>query len=366
MPDSSMTEADQITGTPHPRFAKHLYGQDKTSKKFLQSYNNQLLHHAWLIGGQKGVGKATLAWKIAKFLLELGLSSHSRKHDTLDIEIDRLLDARINALSEPALLLIRREFDPKKKRTQHVISVDNIRVMSESIGYAIPDNKLRIVVIDSIEELNENAANAFLKLLEEPPPRTYFFLISHSPHTVLPTIRSRCQIVHCDHLQPDDQINVLAQLQFKNSEHHSHAISLSNGSVGNAIAILNFGGIDLYQSIVNMFQHPQQIEHPQALALQAMAGNQKNKEEYTLLVYLIDQFLSRLVKVGVMGTLDSEIFPGELALLQKLSPSPFKATQWATEYSKFKFINDEYIKGNIDSYSHVFELFNDISRKAFV
>ena len=357
-------ETDQTLGTPHPRFSKRVLGQERTGEKFLKAYFNQKLHHAWMITGQKGIGKATLAWRMAKFLINFNSKTNSMGSINLETEIDSSLDSRIESLSEPSIILVRKNFDSKRKKPQTVIKVEDIRNMSESIGFTTPDDKPRVVIIDSIDDLNENATNAFLKVLEEPPQKTYFLLVSHSPLNILSTIRSRCMIVNCDVLQPDIQLEIIGQFPLENKNKLSEAIQLSDGSVGNTVSIIQHQGIHLYESIVRIYEKLDTSNSHKMMALLAKLSNPKNTNIFSLSLHLIDQLYLRMVRMGVHGLLKEEIFSGEFTLLKNLSPNKQKAIQWAEEFGRIKFMNEEYKKGNIDSFSHVFEVLDGISKNA--
>ncbi len=350
MNESHELESDQAAGAPHPRLSEKLIGQVTTERKFLHAFNRRRLHHAWLLCGQKGIGKATLAWRIAKFLLANGSTSKPGIHNSLNIELNPGLQARIRALSEPTLKLLRKQVDPKTHRVRKDITVDSVRDTAEFFGYTSPDGKPRIVIIDSVDDMNDNAANALLKILEEPPEKTYFLLISHSPYTLLATIRSRCQVLKCNLLQPSDQLRILCQpgMELVDKEASSPAILLSNGSVGNALRIVNSEGIRLYRSIVSLYDDSQKFDY--ARAHDEVLGS-RQKETSDLAVYLVYQLLFRLVETGVLGTLDDEVFPGELGVLRKLSPTRHWASRWSNLYAEMKFKSDEYAKGNIDDYS---------------
>ena len=195
-------EADCAPGTRHPRMAPKVVGHHVAEQTFLDAFNSDRLHHAWMITGPKGIGKATLAWRMARFLLATpkddgGLFGTSDKPRSLDVSGDLPVNARINALSEPRLCLIRRPWDAKSERLRAEITVDEVRKLRSFFGLSAPDGGHRVVIVDCADEMNVNAANALLKVLEEPPVNTTLFLISHQPTRLLPTIRSRCRTLRC-------------------------------------------------------------------------------------------------------------------------------------------------------------------------
>jgi hypothetical protein len=199
MSDDEIPEPDRIEGAPHPRETQNLIGQEAAEAAFLSAFNSKRLHHGWLITGPRGVGKATLAWRIARFLLAAPADDSGMFGDalpvpeTLNIPVDHPVNRRITALSEPGLFLLRPAWDEKKKRLKANITVDEARKLKGFFQLSSTDGGRRVVIVDSADELNVNAANALLKLLEEPPDRTTLILASASSAPLAATNRSRCQ-----------------------------------------------------------------------------------------------------------------------------------------------------------------------------
>ncbi len=356
-------ESDKLEGVPHPRFSRRVIGQEKVKNQFLQAYNQNRMHHAWLMCGPRGIGKATLTWHLTKFLLT---SNRSGIPDTgeININFDDPVVSRIEALSEPHLKLIRKNFDTKTKKVKAEITVDNIRELVEFFEFTSPDGKPRIAIIDSIDELNVNASNALLKVLEEPPYNSYFFLVSHSPESLLPTIRSRCLAVHCENLGDEDQLYLLNEFGFISDALIKKVVRVSQGSVGEAIRIINQDGLKLYASIVEIYKDLPQIEVSSILEIASKTEGAGKQELTETINKLTIHFVSRLVKAGVKGKMSSEIFSGENIILNKLSPNFEKSHEWAMLYSRMLTKAKDYQDSNIDGYSQVFENLIDIKKIA--
>jgi DNA polymerase-3 subunit delta' len=206
-----MTDAppqpDQITGAPHPRQAR-LIGHAQAGAAFLDAYNSARLHHAWMISGPRGVGKATLAWHLARFLLaspENGPENNGGMFAppapaSLDIAPDHPVARRLLALSEPRLFLLRRPYDDKTERLKNDITVDEVRRMKSFFALSAADGGRRVAIVDCLDEMNPSAANALLKLLEEPPAGVTFFLITHQPARLCPPsarAAASCALARC-------------------------------------------------------------------------------------------------------------------------------------------------------------------------
>jgi DNA polymerase-3 subunit delta' len=186
MTTETLPEPDRVEGAPHPRHTSELFGQSAAEAEFLDSFNSDRMHHAWLIAGPQGVGKATLAWRIAKFLLAqpadkggmFGGQAPARP-DSLQIEPDHPVARRVGALSEPRLFLCRRPWDEKGKRLRQNITVEETRKLKSFFTLSATDGGYRVAIVDAADEMNTAAANALLKILEEPPEKTVLLLVSH-------------------------------------------------------------------------------------------------------------------------------------------------------------------------------------------
>lgn len=333
---SDLPEPDRVEGAPHPRETHRLIGQSKAEASFLEAYTSGRLHHAWLVTGPRGVGKATVAWKLARFLLaEPAQDGPSMFGDatpptTLDVSEDHPVAHRLLALSEPRLFLLRRAWDDKAKKLKSVITVDEARKLRNFFALSAADGGRRVVIVDTADEMNPNAANALLKLLEEPPERTTMFLISHQPSRLLPTIRSRCRELRCHPLSPADMGDALANAGSSHSDTPIQLAALAGGSVGEALRLTNLGGLDSYQEIIGLFSSLPQLDRSRALRLAESVVGKAKEPRYDLLLGLMDLFLARVARAGVSGAPVIEAANGEAALLSRLAPNPHSSREWAT------------------------------------
>ena len=188
-------ESDRFPEAPHPRLAERLIGHEAAEFELLSAYREGRLAHAWLIGGPEGVGKATLAWRFARFLFANPDPNAPAVRAARDLSVDPNSPAarHLASLAHPDFSLVRRGWQTDKKKFSSEIRVDDIREALQVFQMSAAFGGWRVCLVDCAEDLNANGANALLKMIEEPPPRSLILIVSHRPGQVLPTIRSRCR-----------------------------------------------------------------------------------------------------------------------------------------------------------------------------
>lgn len=226
-----------------------LFGHGAAEAAFLDAWKGGRLHHAWLLTGPRGVGKATFAYRIARFVLSGGgaqegggLFGEPLPPSTLDVDPEHPAVRQMLAGSSPVLKVLERAINDKGKLAKET-TVDQVRALIPFLGTTPADGGWRVVLVDAADDMNRQAANALLKMLEEPPAQTLFLLISHAPGRLLPTIRSRCRRLP---LAPLEAADVQAALQIAAPELSSAEIErlvpLAKGCPGRA---LRFAGLDI-------------------------------------------------------------------------------------------------------------------------
>lgn len=316
-------EADAIAGVPHPRHAPELFGQAHAEAEFLDAAGLGRMHHAWLITGPRGVGKATLAWRIARWLL-----AGERGAPTLDVDANHPVSRRISALSEPALFLLRRGWDDKAGRHRAVITVDEVRRLGAFFSLSRPDGGTRVVIVDAADELNPNAANALLKILEEPPHDTVMLLVCHQPRALLPTIRSRCRVLRCATLAPGDVSRALDAAGVDATDEADVLAELAGGSAGEAARLAQIGGAALYRSILDVLASMPLLDRGRALKLADVGAGAANAARVDGTLAMLDAAIARLARRGA-GAPVGEAIAGEAELAARLAPGPAAARMWA-------------------------------------
>ena len=237
-------ETDRIPGFAHPRETTTLVGQDQALTRAARVIRGATPPQGWLISGPPGIGKATLAYRIARYLLVHG-ATDSGAADLSAPDTDPNAQ-QLAAGSHPGLLVLKRGENPDTGKLMNVLSVDEIRKLANFFGMTSGAGGWRVAIVDTADDMNDNAANALLKLLEEPPRRAMLLLLSNRPGRLLPTIRSRCQRLE---LRPlDSQLVVRALenlLPDSNSEERAQLARLSGGSIGAALVLAGGDGAAL-------------------------------------------------------------------------------------------------------------------------
>ncbi|SIO35739.1 DNA polymerase III, delta prime subunit [Rhodovulum sp. ES.010] len=336
MSEEARPEPDRVDGAPHPRETPRVIGQASAERAFLEAVSGGRMHHGWLLTGPRGVGKATFAWTVARFLLarpagdEAGLfgEAASAPHG-LAIAPEHPVARRIAALSEPGLFLLRRAWDDEKKRLKTVITVDEVRKLRGFFGMSSAEGGRRVVIVDAADEMNVNAANALLKLLEEPPANATLLLVSHQPARLLPTIRSRCRELRLASLAPDAMTEALQAADQPAPESPAALAELSGGSVGEAIRLMQLDGLALYAELVGLFAGHPGLDRMRAIKLAQAATGKAGEARFDLTLSLIELLLARLARTGATGATPPEAAPGEAQMLARLAPGPDAARGWA-------------------------------------
>lgn len=231
-----LPEADRAPGCPHPRDTFDLIGHQQAELKFIQSCASGKIHHAWLISGTPGTGKATLAYRMARYLL----GAQSLLGETLDIPSDDPVSQRIASQGHGDLFVLRRPYDFKTKKLRSEIPIHETRRLTEFFQTKPSEGGWRVCIVDSMDEMNRNSENAILKSLEEPPDRTVIILVSNNPGRLLPTIRSRCLHLALRSVDPDLIVPWLKRRHPDASDNILQAAAkLSRGGPGKATAIVS-------------------------------------------------------------------------------------------------------------------------------
>ena len=243
-----MTAADTENGLdlPHPRTTVVLFGQERAEQTLLAAYRSGRMPHAVLLSGPKGIGKATLAYRLTRFMLRHPnpQAPAVQQARTLGTDMEDSIARQVTAGSHPDLVTL-------EAQEGGAIPVDAVRRAVRFFGTTAGEGGWRIAVVDAAEDLNANAANALLKALEEPPKRALFLLVSHAAGRLPSTIRSRCVAVALQSLRPETLAAAAAALGRgfpERAEDRALVAALGEGSVARSLAIAD-AGLPVYRRL---------------------------------------------------------------------------------------------------------------------
>lgn len=241
---SEPNDNDRVEGFLHPRETYNLLGQDTVLTRVSHALRAGRLPSAWLITGAPGVGKATLAYRIARYLLAYGANDAGPAD--LFVPKDNKVAHLVAAQSHPGLLVLKRAINPRTGKLMTVLSVDEIRRLADFFGMTSGAGGWRVAIVDTADDMNDSAANALLKMLEEPPIHAMLLLLSNTPGRLLPTIRSRCQRLDLRPLNDELLEKAIAeQLPDMEKGERIALARLSGGSIGAALRLATGAGASL-------------------------------------------------------------------------------------------------------------------------
>lgn len=321
-------EADRLEPYPHPRDTARLYGHEKAVAELAQGLAGGRLHHGWLIAGPEGIGKATLAYRFAAWLL----ARPEDRGDAGAMEVTATAPAlrQIRAGAHAGLLVIRRTWDSKGKRFSSVVTVDEVRRLRAFLGHTSAADSWRVVVVDPADELNPAAANALLKSLEEPPPRTVFMLLAAEPGRLLATIRSRCRMLTLEPLsrealwQAAGAAMTAGEVEPPLAEDRQRLTVLAQGSVRRFLMLAGAGGLKVDDSIRRAVQLLPNVDWSAVHALSDDLAGQANDAKFEQFYELLLDLLARLIRARA----GAAAVAGDMDLAVRLIPEGALAS-WA-------------------------------------
>jgi len=238
-------ETVRTMSVPEPRANPMLLGHEQAEAMLAEAMRSARMHHAWLITGAEGIGKATLAFRFARRLL-----AGSPAGTSLALDPESLVFRRVAAGAHADLHTLARAWDDKRKRQRTEIVVDDVRKVTDFLRLTPAEGGWRVVVVDGAEALNRNAANALLKVLEEPPARAMLVLTCAAPGRLPPTIRSRCRRLRLSPLADAAMEVLLADyLPDVQADQRARLVTLAEGSPGRALLLAAEEGLALSELV---------------------------------------------------------------------------------------------------------------------
>jgi DNA polymerase-3 subunit delta' len=303
--------ADDPSATPSPRENPSLVGHEAAEAALLQAHAAGRLPHAVLIAGPRGIGKATLAFRFARALLA----------GRADVPETDPVFRRIASGGHADLFVVERLPDPKSGKLRTVSTVETVREVVSFLHMTPSEGGWRVVIVDPAEDMNKNAANALLKVLEEPPRRAMLLLVSHAPGSLLPTLRSRCRKLVL-HALPDDTVRALLQ-RYRPALAPGDAAALARlaeGSIGRALELDEAGGLELYRDLVGLLAAVPSLDPARLHGFADRFGRRGGEEGWSALAELLPGWVARLVTAAAdPAHAAPEIVPGERAAMARLA-----------------------------------------------
>ncbi|MBT3070120.1 DNA polymerase III subunit delta' [Rhodomicrobium sp. Az07] len=343
-------ESEADAGDPlHPRLAGELFGHDEAEAMVLRSFNAGALHHAWLITGERGIGKASFAWRAARFLLSRdgeGGAADRAPATRLDVPSNHPAARQIAAGAHSSLFSL-------EAGGASAIGVDEVRKLRAFLSLTSPGG-WRAMIVDPANDLTIASANALLKAVEEPPPRTVFFLVSHGAASVLPTIRSRCIKLA---LRPLDAAPFAcaveaacarAGLDAPDTGQMQRLHALSGGSAGRALNLIGGGLLALADKLERVMDRLPRLDHAAVHDLIRSASGAKNAETFARLCDLIEERIEARAKSAAQGA----------------GCNTTEAALWAVAWQGFRERRLETDVLNLDKGAFLLAAFSDMERIA--
>lgn len=298
-PDMENPVFEALEGLAPPHQQLLFFGHTKAEATLLSAWQSAKMHHAWLLTGPKGIGKATLAFRMARFLFDQGL--HDDTQSLLGepalpkMEVNPTSQAArlVDNLAHPNLLVIDRPFDAKNKKFKTEITVDEVRKTVKFFGSTAGEKTWRVCIVDPADDLNSNAANALLKILEEPPERTVFFLISHAPGRLLPTIRSRCRRLTVSPLENPVLSEAIRTLQIAEEDEIKHLSEICDGSIRKAAELKSDDGLVLVHSFERLLKPPFKPDYESLNSFGDLINQRGKEQRFDGFADLVHRYLSK-------------------------------------------------------------------------
>lgn len=308
--------------------------QQAAEERFLASRQNDRQDLAWLITGPGGIGKFQLALRLSAWLL----TESGQCATTIDIDEDHPVWQRIRQGSEPNLRVVTRSESSRTGARKSHIQVDEIRGLQEHFRLASPSSKPRVAIIDSADDLNVNAANALLKILEEPPVNSCFFLTSNMPTSLLATIRSRCRMLRCQPVGSAETVAAIGQLDDASDHDRTGLGVLAAGSPGNAMRYHATEGVKIYRLVTGLVGDCADIPERKMLKITEMCEADGTRETYEVVQELFLILVTRLARTSAAGVLRDEVYAGENAILGRFTNDMRAGSAWAALHAELTML----------------------------
>ncbi|MEO5335606.1 MAG: DNA polymerase III subunit delta' [Magnetospirillum sp. WYHS-4] len=311
---------------PEPRANPHLAGHEAAERALLDAFNSGRMAHAWLISGPKGIGKATLAYRFARFVLARGrgvagpslFGGAPPAPASLEVPPGDPVCQRVAGGGHADLFTVERRVDEKTGKMKGEIVIDDVRGIGGFMSMTAAEGGWRVAVIDAADDMNTNAANAVLKVLEEPPKGALLLLVCHNPGRLLPTIRSRCRKLVLSPLPTGMVADLLCRYRPETAQAEARELAdLAEGSVGRALALAEEGGLELYRRVAGLLAGLPQLDVEALHALGDQVARAGGEGAFATLGDLLRWWMARLALAAARSDTAS-LPPADRALAERL------------------------------------------------
>jgi DNA polymerase-3 subunit delta' len=319
-------DADIVT----PRANPLLLGQEAGEAALAQASRSGRLPHAWLIAGTRGIGKATLAYRFARFVLAEGRGEGGG----IALPQTHAVFRRVASGGHSDFRALEREINPKTEKLRSEIVIDQVRALGGFLRLTPSESAWRIAIIDSADELNPNAANALLKLLEEPPARALLLLVSHAPGRLLPTIRSRCRRLALAPLSDPAMEQLLERYAPSlGGNERATVLRLADGSIGRALELAAGDGLAIYGRLSTLLRALPETDVPALHAMADKFGGAAGEPAFRIATELLLRWLERMIRGAASGVTPPEVVPGEAGAMKRLAAAA-RLDRWLELWEK--------------------------------
>ena len=351
---------------PSPRKTIVLVGHEEAELNLANSFKTGRIPHALLIGGPRGIGKATLAYRFARYVLSKRATDSyfvqtENRDAPLALPSGDDVGVRVSSGTHADLFILEKGINPRTGRSRGEITVGEARQLYHFLSLTPAESLWRIAVVDAADEMNRNAANAVLKSLEEPPPRTILILVSHAPGRLLPTIRSRCQKITLRPLPLPKFTSVVKSVYSKLTEADLSILrQLSEGSPGLALSIIELGGIEIYEKLVGILIEAPAIDFESVHELADELTRRGSEKQFNLAMELLLGWLSRFVISSAQELVTPEIIAGESAARERFLRAS-RLDNWAKLWENIGNLSHRAEQIHLDRKQVVFSAYTAIS-----
>lgn len=356
-------DSDRLADFPHPRETTVFHGHGEAARALHAAAGGGRMHHAWLLLGPEGVGRATLAYRFARYMLA---PAALRGGADLSVAADAAAVRHVAAQSHPNLLVLRRPWQERNQRFATAITIDEVRRLRSFLGRTPGAGDWRMVIVDRAEDMNMNAANALLKSLEEPPASTVFLLVCAAPGRLPATVRSRCRTLLLQPLGEADLANAVeaamegAGLDLPTADALREAGRLAQGSVRRTLELLGDGGLDIRARLLALMRGLPGLDYGAVHALADAVGGGGGERHFEVMFGLLEDMVARLVRHGATGT---GAVGEEATLASRLVPAHGLA-RWAELWEEVRRAKAEALALNLDRKALVLGVFFQLDETA--